>query len=203
MRSTPPPPCIGPSGTDAVGAQQDQQIIDVDHPVTIEITEAWLWAISAIAMCSKPLSEVVDTFLFRGIHDAATGHAARTQFRGRGTIHTLEVGQPIPACIKAVLLPGLQAPFAQAAGPHVRAVITTAIVAQPDASDGEALVLPHQRTSRGQAAGAWLWRWNACGAIRSTALPIATEILAVHRIGNHAVGGPAKLLIETAGACVR
>ena len=152
-------------GADPIGSKQDQQVVDVDHPVAVEITEAWLRAVYAITIGAKPLTEVVDTFLLRCIHDATTGHAAWTDLCGWRAIGTRGVGQPITAGIKAVLFPGLQAAFTETAGAGVGAVITTRVMTKPGASDERALVLPEQEAASCQAAGAGLWWRDAGGAV--------------------------------------
>ncbi len=136
-------PDSGGLRTGAVGTDQNHEVIDIDHPVAIEITEAGLWTVAAGTVAPKPVTEVVGAVDLGSIRNATTGKAAHPDLHRGRAVAAFGTCQPVSASVCAIINPSEQATVAEAACARVRTVGAVHTLAKPLAAECQALVFPN------------------------------------------------------------
>ena len=147
-----------------------------------------MWTVSAIAVLSKPLTQMSNALVFSRTQHASTGQTAGASFNQWRTIFAAAPLKPLATSDVAIFLPQREASVAQTAGSSFGALITVNTFAQPKATKASAYIFPfkdHHAASSGTAR-TWLWGWDACCAVSACSHPFALKLEAGRGIGNDA-----------------
>ena len=147
-----------------------------------------MWAVSAIAVLAKPLTQMGKALVFSRTEHTSTGQTASASFNQRWTIITAHPRKPFATSDETIFLPQRETSVAQTTGSSFGTLITINAFAEPKAAETGAYIWPfkhHHATSSGTAR-AWLWGGDACCAVGARPHPFALKLEAGRGIGNDA-----------------